>query len=56
MIRRNPATEQFESVNAEYYSYSNYMAFFDPWFRGTEDNIAFKNGYIGTVVWNENID
>ena len=56
MVRRNPVTKQFESVNAEYYNYSNYMAFFDPWFRGTEDNIAFKNGYIGTVVWNENID
>lgn len=56
MIRRNPTTEQFESVNAEYYNYSNYMAFFDPWFRGTEDNIAFQNGYIGLVVWNENID
>lgn len=56
MIRRNPVTKQFESVNAEYYNYSNYMAFFDPWFKGTEDNIAFKNGYIGSVVWNENID
>ncbi len=56
MIRRNPTTEQFESVNAEYYNYSNYMVFFDPWFRGTEDNIAFQNGYIGSVVWNENID
>lgn len=56
MIRRNPVTKQFESVNAEYYNYSNYMAFYDPWFKGTEDNIAFKNGYIGSVVWNENID
>lgn len=56
MIRRNPITKQFESVNAEYYNYSGYMAFFDPWFKGTEDNIAFENGYRGLIVWNENID
>lgn len=56
MVRRNLTTEQFESVNAEYYNYSNYMAFYDLRFRGTEDNIAFQNGYTGSVVWNENID
>lgn len=44
--------KKFETVNAEYYCYSNVTVFFDKNWDDTDDNIALQNNYLGAVVWN----